>query len=145
MVAQCAGCNVYEPWAALLIGVMAGLVFTSVQNLMLKFKLDDPLDAVAVHMGGGTLGTICVPIFMQGEGIFWKGNTAEPWTVLGINLLGLLAIYVWASFWSILIFGGLYYYKMLRIDRETEFRGNDWVKIIIKNIKGVLKYQLITD
>ena len=24
---MCAGCNVYEPWAALLIGLMAGMFF----------------------------------------------------------------------------------------------------------------------
>merc|ERR1712141_115645 len=81
-------------------------------------------------MGGGTLGTICVPIFMQGEGIFWKGNTAEPWTVLGINLLGLLAIYVWASFWSIMIFGGLYYYIA---------GGNLLLKVSQKNEKSLLQ------
>ena len=26
-------------------------------------RIDDPLDAVAVHMGGGCLGVICVPFF----------------------------------------------------------------------------------
>ena len=52
MVAQCAGCNLYEPWAALLVGLMAGLVFIGLHDLMLFMKLDDPLDAVAVHMGG---------------------------------------------------------------------------------------------
>ena len=56
MVAQCAGCNLYEPWAAILIGLMAGPVFIGVHDLMLRLRLDDPLDAVAVHGGGGTLG-----------------------------------------------------------------------------------------
>ena len=56
MVAQCAGCNLYEPWAAILIGIMAGPVFMGIHDLMLKLRLDDPLDAVAVHGGGGTLG-----------------------------------------------------------------------------------------
>ena len=58
MVAQCAGCNLYEPWAAILIGVMAGPVFIGIHDLMLKLRLDDPLDAVAVHGGGGTLGNM---------------------------------------------------------------------------------------
>ena len=31
---------------------------------MLKLRIDDPLDAVAVHMGGGTLGVLMVPFFM---------------------------------------------------------------------------------
>ena len=33
-------------------------------HLMLKLKLDDPLDAVAVHGAGGLLGVLCVPFFM---------------------------------------------------------------------------------
>ena len=51
MVSQCAGCNVYEPWAAFVIGSIAGAVFIVIDLLMLKLKLDDPLDAVAVHLG----------------------------------------------------------------------------------------------
>ena len=31
---------------------------------MLRLRLDDPLDAVAVHGGGGLLGVLCVPFFM---------------------------------------------------------------------------------
>ena len=141
MVAQCAGCNTYEPWAALLIGLMAGGVFQAVHLLMLKVKLDDPLDAVAVHAGGGILGVICAPLFKSQTGIFWIGSYTEddikefigedvvsPWVILGSNLLGLVAIIAWSVFWSGLIFGSLYAFNWLRIDRETEFKGNDMVK-----------------
>ena len=93
---------------------------------MLKMRLDDPLDAVAVHMGGGTLGVIALPFFSQGTGIFWS---QAGWTQLGANLLGLLVIYVWAGFWSIAIFGSLWYFKQLRIGRDVEFKGNDMVRI----------------
>ena len=53
MVSQCAGCDVYMPWAALLGGVFGGWAFVTVHWAMLKARLDDPLDAVAVHGGGG--------------------------------------------------------------------------------------------
>jgi Amt family ammonium transporter len=56
MVAQCSGCNTYQPWAAITIGIIGGMVFLGVHFLMLKMKLDDPLDAVAVHAGGGEQG-----------------------------------------------------------------------------------------
>ena len=39
---------------------------------MLKVKLDDPLDAVAVHFGGGSVGIFFVHFFAEGKGIFWK-------------------------------------------------------------------------
>ena len=77
---------------------------------------------------GGSLGVICVAFFMQGSGIFWSGNTSEPWIILGNNLLGLLTIFVWAGLWSTLIFGSLSAAKILRVDRETEFRGSDLVR-----------------
>ena len=54
MVAQCAGCNVYQPWAALIIGIFGGFAFMGGHFLMLRLKFDDPLDAVAVHGFGGT-------------------------------------------------------------------------------------------
>ena len=57
MVSQCAGCDVYMPWAALLVGVFGGWAFVAVHWAMLKARLDDPLDAVAVHGGGGEIFT----------------------------------------------------------------------------------------
>ena len=36
MVSQCAGCNVYEPWAGLVIGMMAGCVYFGVSKTMVK-------------------------------------------------------------------------------------------------------------
>ena len=53
MVAQCAGCDEYAPWGALIVGIFGGIAFIIVHIAMLKCKLDDPLDAVAVHGGGG--------------------------------------------------------------------------------------------
>ena len=83
----------------------------------------------SVHGGGGILGVICVPFFQAGEGIFWLGgDRTAPWENLGVNIAGLLAIIAWTAFWSVLIFGSLSYFNLLRIDRETEFRGNDLVK-----------------
>ena len=55
MVSQCAGCDEYTPWTALIVGVFGGLSFISVHVGMLKVGLDDPLDAVAVHGGGGKI------------------------------------------------------------------------------------------
>ena len=35
-VSLCAGCNVYEPWAALVVGAGGGFCFLAVHTLMLK-------------------------------------------------------------------------------------------------------------
>ncbi len=66
-VAMCGGCNQYEPWAAIVVGVLGGFAFTSCHYAMLRFRLDDPLDAVAVHGAGGIVGVLCVPVFGWNE------------------------------------------------------------------------------
>lgn len=47
MVAACGGCNVYLPWHAVPIGIVAGLVYMGLITLLELVKIDDPLDAVA--------------------------------------------------------------------------------------------------
>ena len=134
MVSLCAGCNLYEPVGALVVGAMGGIGYAIASFGMVKLKLDDPLDAVAVHGAGGLVGVLAVPWFMYvglevGErGIFWDGHTSLPWYVLGYNLAGAAAIICWSAFWSSLLFGSLHLLKMLRVSPEDECRGLDLVK-----------------
>ena len=134
MVAQCGGCNLYEPWAALIVGCIGGIGFMFVHFSMLRLKLDDPLDAVAVHGAGGLIGILSVPVFMyaglgEGErGIFWDGHTNTPWLVLGYNLLGSIVIIIWSVVWSVLLFGSLYWTNMLRVSIDDEYKGMDLIK-----------------
>ena len=46
-VAACAGCNTMYPWGAALTGLVAGFAFKFWSWLLVKIKVDDPLDAVA--------------------------------------------------------------------------------------------------
>ena len=55
-------------------------------------------------------------------GIFWYGSCNGPWNRFGVNIVGLLAITAWSLVWSILIFGSLKYFKLLRIDTDIEFQ-----------------------
>ena len=38
MVAQCAGCDAFEPWAALIVGAIGGAAFILVHAVMIKLK-----------------------------------------------------------------------------------------------------------
>ena len=64
MVSICAGCDGFEPWAGLLIGTIAGVLYILFSKLMTMFKIDDPLDAVAVHMGSGFWGLVAAPLLL---------------------------------------------------------------------------------
>jgi Amt family ammonium transporter len=134
MVSLCGGCNLYEPWAALIVGSMGGVGFITVHFAMLRFKLDDPLDAVAVHGAGGLVGILSVPWFMyvglekEERGIFWDGHAYHPWVVLGHNIAGALCIVLWSAFWSALLFGSLKFFELLRVSTDAEFKGMDLIK-----------------
>ncbi len=60
--------------------------------------------------------------------IIYSISNPQSWEVLGVNLLGIVAIAAWSFVLSVVIFLPLKKFGMYRIDRETEFRGNDLAK-----------------
>mmetsp|Transcript_11130 Transcript_11130/g.26748 ORF Transcript_11130/g.26748 Transcript_11130/m.26748 type:complete len:531 (-) Transcript_11130:55-1647(-) len=60
LVAITAGCGVVEPWAAMVIGAIAGLLYIGGSNLLVRLRLDDAVDAIPVHMVNGMWGMIAV-------------------------------------------------------------------------------------
>ena len=63
LVAITACCDCVAPWAAVIIGAIAGLIVIVGSNLLLKLRLDDAVGAVPVHLFCGIFGTLCVSIF----------------------------------------------------------------------------------
>ncbi len=53
LVAVTSGCGVVEPWAAMMIGVVAGWIYIYVSGLLLRLRIDDAVDAIPVHMANG--------------------------------------------------------------------------------------------
>ncbi|CAH1780968.1 unnamed protein product [Owenia fusiformis] len=131
MVSICAGCNVVYPWGAAVTGAIGGLTFLLWSHLILKCKIDDPLDAVAVHMGGGIWGTIAVPIFMAPEkdgsnpGILFDISSRAPWMRFGWNVAGMVSIFVWAFGISAIMWLILRLLKLHRVSEEIETKGLD--------------------
>jgi Amt family ammonium transporter len=76
LVAITAPCYFVDPWAAALIGSIAGiLVIEGAFFVERKLKLDDPVGAIAVHGVNGTLGVLYVGIFSSGMyGAGWNGT-----------------------------------------------------------------------
>ena len=57
------GASTVSSWAALLIGLIGGCTYFSVASLLAKLKIDDPVDAVPIHMGCGFMGTFLIGLF----------------------------------------------------------------------------------
>ncbi len=62
LAAITASCAVVHPWAAIVIGLVAGFGFVCFSQLVIWCRLDDPLDAISVHAFGGVWG-----VFATGE------------------------------------------------------------------------------
>ena len=83
LVASTAPCAFVGPAAAVLIGVIAGLVTVwSVLDLERRFRVDDPVGAIAVHGVCGLWGALALGILADGTyGDGWNGVSG---TVRGI-------------------------------------------------------------
>ncbi|CAG0920410.1 unnamed protein product [Notodromas monacha] len=125
-IGVCAGSDSYYPWAALVVGWGAGFTYLCLHFLMLKIKVDDPLDAIAVHFGGGFFGLLAVPFLMR-NGIFFNPSL-EAAIVLLWNLIGAAAFITWSGGLCFILFATLKLMNMLRVPRETELRGMDLIK-----------------
>ena len=73
---------------------------------MATAKIDDPLDAVAVHMGSGFWGLIACPLFLYEKGIVYSGSL-ESLEILAWNMAGAGAFIGWQTVCGILTFGFL--------------------------------------
>lgn len=52
-----------HPWAAAVTGAFGGVLYVQTSDLMLRFQLDDVVNAVAIHLSPGIWGCLAVGLF----------------------------------------------------------------------------------
>jgi Amt family ammonium transporter len=92
------------PWAAVVIGALAGLVCYSAVQFRIGRKWDDALDVWGVHGVGGGLGTILTGVFAVAAINGFTGLIAGNARQFGVQVLGvaICAVYAFAVTWGIL-------------------------------------------
>jgi len=124
MVSACSACNAMHPWAAAVTGVCAGLFYLVVVRIVNALKVDDPVDAVAVHCAGGLVGLFTSPILNIDVGIIYAWN-GPAFGALGWNMFGALVIMIW----SCLTMGAVVFvcrlFKIHRVSADRELLGLD--------------------
>jgi ammonium transporter, Amt family len=150
LVAITAPCAFVEPWAAMVIGCIAGvLVIEAVFFVERRMKIDDPVGAISVHGVCGLWGVISVGIFSTGKyGQGWNGMlAADGTTPLTLGGKGVVGIFYSGQGWGqlgsqlvgcatiVVVFGALSlgFFRVqnmvmkggIRIDREIELEGVD--------------------
>lgn len=122
LVVITAGCDAVTPGSAIIMGIIAGIVVVyAIIFIEEKLKIDDPTGAIAVHGVCGALGTILIGVFSLKNGLMITGN----WQQLNIQFIGILAIIIWATSTSFLIFYAIQKFTKLRVTEKEEIEGLD--------------------
>ena len=131
LVAITPACAFVAPWAAVVIGFIAGILCSLAVGLKYIFKIDDSLDVVGVHLVGGVWGSLSIGIFGSSainsiglDGLAYGGGSE----LLMKQLLGVGLVFAY-SFVATLIIGFAIEKTMgFRIKRESELEGIDLVE-----------------
>ena len=131
LVAITASCAFVNPWASVVIGLIAGVLVYFSMKLFEKLKVDDPIYALSVHGAAGIWGTLSTGFFATPElaeqvggraGLFYGGGFEQ----LGVQTMGVVTSGIFAFVVSFII---LYVIKLvlggLRVSEEEEIMGLD--------------------
>ena len=128
LVAITPACAFVAPWAAVVIGLFAGIFCALAVGLKYKLGFDDSLDVVGVHLVGGIWGSLAIGLFgthvvnsIGLDGLFYGGGTELlVKQALGV---GLVAGY---SFLVTLVLGFVIEKTIgFRISKDAEVEGID--------------------
>lgn len=103
LVGITANCCVVEPWAAVVIGMVAGWVYVGSSKLLVLLKIDDAVDAIPVHFFNGIWGCLATGAFASPRMVAQAYGSSHKYGFLyggGGNLLaceicGVLFILAW--------------------------------------------------
>lgn len=132
LVSITAGCSVVEPWAALIAGVVGAFVIWGSGKLLLRLRIDDPLEAFPMHGMCGVWGVFFVGLFategyvaqaygLAEYGVFYGGSG----NLLACQIIGIIVIIAWTCTLLGLFFGAFRAMGMLRTSAEEEAAGLD--------------------
>ena len=122
-ITPCAG--FVRPWAALAIGLIAGVLCYFAVQFKQRFRYDDSLDVVGVHLIGGLWGSLAVGLFAQAEvnnvdGLFF-GNAGQ----LGKQVVAVGATLAFSGIMTFIILKVVQLIVGIRVPEDDEVAGLD--------------------
>jgi Amt family ammonium transporter len=131
LVAITPACAFVAPWAAVVIGFIAGVLCSLAGSLKYKFGVDDSLDVVGVHLVGGIWGSLAIGLFGTSavnsiglDGIFYGGGTA----LLGKQALGVGLVFAYSFIATLIIGYAIEKTIGFRVPRDVETEGIDFAE-----------------
>ena len=128
LVAITPACAFVAPWAAVVIGLFAGIFCSLAVSLKYKFNLDDSLDVVGVHLVGGIWGSLAIGLFGASavnsvgiDGLFYGGGSA----LLGKQAIGVAVVALYSFIATLIIGFAIEKTIGFRVKRDVEVAGID--------------------
>jgi Amt family ammonium transporter len=133
LVAITPSCSSVNAVGALVIGALAGVVCGLAVRLKYRFRFDDSLDVVALHLVGGLVGTLLVGLLAAPQttavagisgvspGLFYGGGFDQLWrqAIAAVTVLGYTAVV------TAILALAVKYTIGLRLDADEEASGID--------------------
>jgi len=136
LVAITPACGFISPWAAIVLGIVAGAVCALAVSLKYKLGFDDSLDVVGVHFVGGWIGSLSLGLFANDfvnswitddkilgadNGLFYGGGLTQLGRQAAAS--GIVSVYSFGV--AALIALAIKFTIGLRTSAETEVEGID--------------------
>jgi ammonium transporter, Amt family len=128
LVAITPACAFVAPWAAVVIGLLAGVLCSLATGLKYRFNLDDSLDVVGVHLIAGIWGSVAIGFFGASsvnsvgvDGLLYGGGAA----LLGKQAFGVAFVAAYSFIATLIIGYAIEKTIGFRVKRDVEVAGID--------------------
>ncbi|MEM0980619.1 MAG: ammonium transporter, partial [Cyanobacteria bacterium P01_H01_bin.58] len=120
LVAITANCHVVTSGSAIFIGAIGALWMLTAERWLERWRIDDVVGAIPVHLAAGVWGTLAVALFGD---LSLIGTGLNRPAQLGVQLLGIVAGGLWAFGLTWLVWWGINRRWPLRVRRKDEYVG----------------------
>ena len=120
LVSITANCHCVSSLDAAIIGIVSGLVCVYCEQWLLRFKVDDAVGAVPVHLGCGIWGTLAVALFGDATQL---GTGLGFWAQFGVQIEGVVAAFLVAFVIPYFVIRRIDRIRPMRVSREEEEKG----------------------
>ena len=125
LVAITAGCAAVTPIAAIVIGLLAGILVVLAVTAVERMKIDDAVGAFSVHGACGAFGTLMIGIV--GSSALGAPSLLDGggFDTLVTQAIGVVAVAIWVGVTSFIMFAALNAVNILHVDPEADRIGID--------------------
>jgi len=139
LVSITSGCGTVQPWAASVIGIISGWIYLWGHSALIRWRIDDVVDAIPVHCFAATWGVLATGLFSAPENLIqaygsddyvgWvyeiSRGSASWFNLLACQFVLLAFILLWVGATMTPFFYLLQKANIFRVDQLEELLGLD--------------------